>query len=192
MVDFHVTEAQKQSVLRKFVETPKPVGAGDPRSGKVYAMDCEMVYGVWGPMLARVSVVDIMDELVLDELVRPDESNPVVDGNTRFSGLTKAQLEKATHNFEGVRERFFELVNSETILIGHSLESDLKSMRIVHRRVVDTSVVFPHRLGPPKKRALKTLTSEILQKIIQEDETGHDSKEDASACMKLMLHKIRG
>lgn len=42
-------------------------------------------------------------------------------------------------------------------------------MRLVHHRVVDTSVVFPHRLGPPYKRALKTIASEILQLIIQED-----------------------
>lgn len=60
-------------------------------------------------------------------------------------------------------------MNNETILIGHSLESDLKAMRIVHKKIVDTSVVFPHRLGPPMKRALKTLSSEILQKIIQEE-----------------------
>ncbi|VDN44153.1 unnamed protein product, partial [Gongylonema pulchrum] len=67
------------------------------------------------------------------------------------------------------QKRFFELVNSETILIGHSLESDLKAMRLVHHRVVDTSVVFPHRLGPPYKRALKTIASEVIQLIIQEE-----------------------
>lgn len=42
-------------------------------------------------------------------------------------------------------------------------------MRLVHRKVVDTSVVFPHRLGPPYKRALKTIAAEVLQLIIQED-----------------------
>lgn len=67
------------------------------------------------------------------------------------------------------QERLFELVNSNSILIGHSLESDLKAMRLVHHKVVDTSVVFPHRLGPPYKRALKTIASEVLQLIIQED-----------------------
>ena len=35
--------------------------------------------------------------------------------------------------------------------------------------MVDTSVVFPHKLGPPYKRALRTLMAEILQKIIQND-----------------------
>ena len=63
----------------------------------------------------------------------------------------------------------FELVNAETILIGHSLESDLKAMRLVHKNCVDTSVVFPHKMGPPHKKALKTLASDILKKIIQEN-----------------------
>uniref|UniRef100_A0A183CBS8 Exonuclease domain-containing protein n=1 Tax=Globodera pallida TaxID=36090 RepID=A0A183CBS8_GLOPA len=67
------------------------------------------------------------------------------------------------------QQRLFELVNTETVLVGHSLESDLRSMRLVHRRVVDTSVVYPHRMGPPYKRALKTLAAEIMQLIIQDD-----------------------
>uniref|UniRef100_A0A915DKG6 Exonuclease domain-containing protein n=1 Tax=Ditylenchus dipsaci TaxID=166011 RepID=A0A915DKG6_9BILA len=125
-----------------------------------------MVYGVWGTQLARISVVDLLDELVLDEIVRPEENNPIVDCNTRFSGLTKEQIDTAKYDLQGVQKKLFELVNSETILIGHSLESDLKALRIVHLKVVDTSV-----------------------KIIQEEEGGHDSKEDASACMKLMYHK---
>ena len=42
-------------------------------------------------------------------------------------------------------------------------------LQLVHANVVDTSVVFPHKLGLPFKRALRTLTSEFLQRIIQED-----------------------
>ena len=41
--------------------------------------------------------------------------------------------------------------------------------QLVHDTVVDTSVTFPHRLGPPYKRALQTLMAEILQRIIQND-----------------------
>ncbi|VDM08186.1 unnamed protein product [Wuchereria bancrofti] len=111
--------------------------------------------------------------------------------------VTDTAPKSVLETYRETQKRFFELVNSETILIGHSLESDLKAMRLVHHRVVDTSVVFPHRLGLPYKRALKTIASEILQLIIQEDTSetlisvdGHDSKEDASTCMRLMLHKV--
>lgn len=185
----HITQSLRFSTLEQYVSTPKPYGVGDPRSKKVYAMDCEMVYSNWGPEVARVSVVDVLGELVMDVFVRPE--NTLIDCNTRFSGLSPDQILHAECNLDKARERLFELINSETILIGHSLESDLRALRLVHTRVVDTSIVFPHRLGPPQKRALKTLASEILQIIIQEEEGGHDSKEDALACMRIMLRKVR-
>uniref|UniRef100_A0A183C0P9 Myb-like domain-containing protein n=1 Tax=Globodera pallida TaxID=36090 RepID=A0A183C0P9_GLOPA len=49
----HITQTQRLSTLRRYVETPRPFGVGDPRSKKVYALDCEMVYTVWGPEVAR-------------------------------------------------------------------------------------------------------------------------------------------
>lgn len=61
------------------------------------------------------------------------------------------------------------MFNSKTILIGHSLESDFKALKLIHGCVVDTSVLYPHRMGPPMKRALKTLCIENLKRIIQED-----------------------
>ena len=33
---------------------------------------------------------------------------------------------------------------------------------------MDTSIVFPHRLGPPYKRALRNLMADYLKKIIQD------------------------
>uniref|UniRef100_A0A915JE59 Uncharacterized protein n=1 Tax=Romanomermis culicivorax TaxID=13658 RepID=A0A915JE59_ROMCU len=83
------------------------------------------------------------------------------------------------------------MIDISTILVGHSLESDLKSMKIIHNNVVDTSIVFPHRMGLPYKRALKTLMLEFLEKIIQDEVEGHDSKEDACSCMQLMKWKVR-
>ena len=79
--------------------------------------------------------------------------------------------------------------------------------------MVDTAIVFPHRKGPPYKRALKTLMAEYMQKFIQDSigeqyviksdvmmidnvmymylDGGHDSLEDSRACMELMLWKIK-
>jgi RNA exonuclease 1 len=37
------------------------------------------------------------------------------------------------------------------------LENDLKSLRLIHRKVIDTAVLFPHPKGPPFRRALKDL-----------------------------------
>ena len=43
--------------------------------------------------------------------------------------------------------------------------------------------------GPPFKRALRTLVQEKLRRIIQDSVDGHDSKEDALACLDLMKAK---
>lgn len=96
----HVTESLRQSELKNFKETPRPFGIGDPRSRKVYAMDCEMIYTSWGPALARVSVVDLLDDLVLDVIVKPEAM--IVDCNTRFSGLTLENIENANSDLNEV------------------------------------------------------------------------------------------
>ena len=83
------------------------------------------------------------------------------------------------------------MFSAETILIGHSLESDLKALKLLHATVVDTSVVFPHKMGPPYKRALRMLAAELLLRIIQNDVGGHDSAEDALACLDLMKMKVK-
>lgn len=83
-----------------FFQTPPPLGPKDERSRKVYAFDCEMVYTAWGTSLARISVVDVNDKLVMDVIVRPQYK--VRDCNTRFSGLTIDQIERAEFDLEQV------------------------------------------------------------------------------------------
>ncbi|PAA62204.1 hypothetical protein BOX15_Mlig024805g2 [Macrostomum lignano] len=155
----------------------------------VYALDCEMIYTDAGKELARVTVIDRSLSVVYDRLVHP--SAPIVDCNTRFSGLRAEQLVSAQHRLADVQDELLKLIYSTSILIGHSLESDLQVLKLRHGTVVDTSIVFPHRQGLPKKRALRNLASEILNKIIQTGgDAGHDSSEDAQACMELMFYKL--
>jgi len=155
---------------------------------KIYSLDCEMCYTSHGLELTRVTVVDFNLSQVLDAFVMPDRK--VIDYNTRFSGVTEEDLQDVEIKLKDVHRKLLKKFGTDTILIGHSLESDLRALKIIHSRVVDTALVFPHRLGLPYKRALKTLMGEFLQKIIQENETGHDSYEDAAACMQLMKWKV--
>lgn len=78
-------------------------------------------------------------------------------------------LSNVTRNLRDVQGILLSMFSANTILIGHSLESDLKALKIIHSVVVDTSVLFPHKMGPPKKRALKTLCGDYLKRIIQEN-----------------------
>uniref|UniRef100_A0A7E4UXH7 Exonuclease domain-containing protein n=1 Tax=Panagrellus redivivus TaxID=6233 RepID=A0A7E4UXH7_PANRE len=185
----HVTQMMPKSVFKEFVETPPPRGPTDPRSRKVIALDCEMVYTEHGSAVARLSVVNYKGTEILDLLIKPP--GRLLDTNYRFSGLKPEDVLNAKLNLAEAQQRLFQLVNRDSILIGHSLESDLKAMRIVHKNVIDTAVLFPHKMGPPLKRALKNLSAEILMEIIQEDVSGHDSSEDARIALKLVLHKLK-
>ena len=87
----------------------------------------------------------------------------------RFSGITADTLRNVTDKLSTIQAALLTMFNQETILIGHSLESDLKSLHIFHDKIVDTSLIFPHAGGGTKKRALRTLAAEFLKKIIQNE-----------------------
>lgn len=156
----------------------------------VYSIDCEMCYTVVGFELTRVSMVSHNCEVVYDRFVKP--KGRVLDYNTKFSGVVKEDLINCTTTIEDVQRHLLRRISADTILVGHSLESDLVALKMVHDKVVDTSIVFPHRRGPPLKRALRNLMIDHLGRIIQSaDAVGHDSTEDANACIELMRWKIK-
>lgn len=170
--------------VRTLSKSPPPDG-----NCGIFTLDCEMSYTTNGLELTRVSVLNDNCNLVYDTFVRP--SGRVLDYNTRWSGITEEHLKGVVTTIRDVQATFLSKFSSDTILMGHSLESDLVALRIIHETVVDTSIVFPHKRGFPYKRALRNITSENLGLIIQSGAAeGHDSAEDAAACMKLMLWKI--
>ncbi|XP_072537427.1 RNA exonuclease 1 homolog [Salminus brasiliensis] len=183
----HVQDGRKES-LDGYVKTfSKPLPADG--NGGVYALDCEMCYTKQGLELTRVTVINADLKVVYDTFVKPESK--VVDYNTRFSGVTEEDLENATMRLRDVQAVLLNMFSAESILIGHSLESDLLALKLLHSTVVDTAVVFPHRLGLPYKRALRNLMADYLKRIIQDNVEGHDSSEDASACMELMMWRIK-
>lgn len=141
-----------------------------------------MIYTTGGMRVARVSVVDSAGKEVFDEYVRMDEGVEVMyvapslptaavppyahhgshsisnrDYNTRFSGITPENLGNALLPLASIRRSMDSFINSQTIIIGHALENDLKTLRMIHHRCVDTAVLFPHPAGPPYRRALRAL-----------------------------------
>ena len=145
--------------------------------------------------------------MLLDILVKPEL--PVRDYLTPYSGITARMLQSATHTFAEARSAVLAILvgvvgsltpggggaAAEALLVGHSLESDLKAMRLVHRACIDTSVLFPHHRGGVYKNSLRWLAKKYLNATIQAGggtPQGHDSVEDASAAMLLALLKLDG
>lgn len=69
------------------------------------------------------------------------------------------------YNYQGKQDYYAEIIN---IFLIDSIHFCLFK-QIIHKTVVDTSVAFPHRLGPPNKLSLRRLAADILQKIIQDN-----------------------
>ncbi|KAM9330671.1 RNA exonuclease 1 homolog [Gastrophryne carolinensis] len=187
MAKLHVHDGQKDNI-DGIVKTFPKLQPSDGNPG-IFSLDCEMCYTTCGLELTRISVVDHSLKVIYDTFVKPD--NEIIDYNTSLSGVTEENLKYITTSIRDVQAILLNLFSADSILIGHSLENDLAAVKLIHDTVIDTSMVFPHRLGLPHKRALRNLIADYLRRIIQDNVGGHDSTEDATACMELMIWKVK-
>lgn len=180
---------------RKRTATPTTINSKQRASKtvKVYALDCEMCFTGRGLELAKVTVVAHDGGLVYEKFVQPESE--IIDFNTRFSGIKPSDFHSTNRSnirsIQEVQRDLVEFIEEDTILIGHGLENDLRALKLIHKRVIDTSIAFPHFSGLPFRRSLKSLTKSILKRDIQMAQTGHDSYEDSLACVELMLWRVR-
>ncbi|KAF9010833.1 ribonuclease H [Cyathus striatus] len=204
-----------------WVETPEPVADSllpSPTSPKkangtspskprqqIYAIDCEMCQTEDGKELTRVSVIDYYTNIVIyDTLVKP--TKPITDYLTRWSGITAEHLQNTTTTLAEVQSHILKLLSPKPanpfsnkpsipgptpILLGHSLESDLKALKLAHPYCIDTAIIYHHPRGRPLKPGLAWLTKKWCGREIQtRGEGGHDPREDAQACLDLLKRKI--
>ncbi|KAK6332650.1 RNA exonuclease 3 [Orbilia blumenaviensis] len=215
---FMVKSPVRLASIWQFVETPPPASLLSPpgstdtpevsKAEKAVCMDCEMAFTTKGFEVIRLTATRFPTyETIVDILVQP--YGEVLDLNTRFSGVTQEQFDtalpynpsapnsdpktlyRASSPLEA-REILFKHIDSSTILIGHALDNDLKCMRIIHQRIVDTAVMYRHRT-PGMRFSLKYLVKTHLGRFIQLNEggKGHDSKEDANEAGNLVRKKIK-
>jgi RNA exonuclease 1 len=127
----------------QFFKTPS-------QDGKWYlpavAIDCEMGINHDGTSeLIRVSVVDYLtSDILLDRLVFPKN---LKHPNKKYSGVEWRDLHTArmqgncfAHRRDALRA-VWEFVGPETVVVGHSVNSDLMALRWIHQNIVDTLVL---------------------------------------------------
>lgn len=102
------------------------------------AMDCEMCYTEKGLELTRATFLSESGLVVYDELVLPPR--PITDFNTRHSGITASAMCGVTTSIKDVQAWLLANVSSETLLVGHALENDLRALQVLHSRVSVNSV----------------------------------------------------
>jgi RNA exonuclease 1 len=104
-------------------------------------------------------------------------------------------LAPVTTTLPDIQKRLLDILDARTILIGHSLNSDLTALKLTHPFIIDTAILYPHPRGPPLKSALKWLAQKYLNREIQKGHgttgpgAGHDSIEDARTCLDLVKQK---
>ncbi|RMZ84492.1 hypothetical protein DV737_g1080, partial [Chaetothyriales sp. CBS 132003] len=157
---------------------------------EVLSLDCEMVLTTDDKYsLARISVLNWLGKTVLNKYVRP--TLPIKDYFTQFSGITPEILQNVTTTLQDIQNDMLPLLTPSTILVGHSLESDLNALKMTHPFVIDTSLLYPHPRGLPLRSSLKFLTNKYLKREIQGSLQGHDSVEDARAALDLVILKCQ-
>lgn len=123
-----------------WVETRNKSGSqqdGQKEKHRLIALDCEMCLTEVGLELARISLIDEDLNIIMDEIVQP--SHPILDYLTRYSGIREETLTGVTTTLHDIQQKLLDIIDQETILVGHSLECDLKTLRIAHPKVIDTS-----------------------------------------------------
>jgi DNA polymerase III epsilon subunit-like protein len=174
----------------------------------LFGIDCEMVQTENAPYeLARVTVVtytqqqqsgdssssssEIELKTVYDTLVKPDY--PITDYLTKYSGITAELMDPVTTTLAQVQAHLKTFIARQDILVGHSMENDMKALQLYHDRIVDTAVLFPRADSERhSKHSLRYLTKKYLFKDIQDQskQVGHSSEEDAVSALQLALLKF--
>ncbi|ORY14452.1 hypothetical protein BCR34DRAFT_233677 [Clohesyomyces aquaticus] len=201
---FKVSEPKRLATIMPFVETPQNDKA---EPFLAICFDCEMGYTTVGLELMRLTAVSWpTHKPVIDVLVRP--LGQILDVNQRFSGISPKQYFNAIpydatnptldpKNLQimespyAARGLLLSIISPSTPLLGHALENDLNSIRLIHPTLVDTVFLYPHFKGLPLRQALRQLAKTHLNLDIQQaGAAGHDSFEDARATGELVRLKV--
>lgn len=124
----------------------------------------------------------------------PTSSGSLINPSSTPSGDAPDDTLAILPSPEAARSLLLSYIDSGTPIIGHALENDLNALRLCHRTIIDTAILFPHQRGLPLRNKLRWLVEKHLGRMIQVDGNspqGHDSKIDARCAGELVRSVIK-
>lgn len=163
---------------------------------KAVALDCEMAgVGNGESEIISISVVDFFSgQVLINSLVKPQQ--PIIEWRTNIHGIRPATLSIAIaqgqvlRGWEATRQELFKHINTDTVIVGQSLQQDLKRLRISHGKILDTAIltseaVFGTDARFHRRWSLQSLCSDLLKLRIRQGSNTHDALEDAMAAREV-------
>lgn len=162
-------------------QTPKNTKSPD----RYVALDCQFVQCGNKHALACISIVSDTSDVLIHTFVKPTER--ITNYVTFVSGVTYELIKHAPSWLE-LRPKV-ESILKNTILVGHTISSDLKVMEMEmwsgFKSIVDIAKIPTFKDEENRVQSLKKMALKYLGKTIQ---TGsHSSLEDAKTTMDLFL-----
>ena len=156
----------------------------------IVAIDCEMVYTDCGNVVAAMSMVNENYETIMEKVIIPE--GIVLDYNTFHTSLTENNFIGIKDDLKDLQKEILKHVGDNTILVGHGLHNDLLKLKIIHDKIFDTTIAYPHPRGLPLLYRLDDLRNLYLP--VRNSYPMHCKLKctiDAVDAMKLAMLKIR-
>ncbi|EWY82754.1 hypothetical protein FOYG_14847 [Fusarium oxysporum NRRL 32931] len=181
----------KQTIMASYPSSLEP-------KRKAIALDCEMAGVVNGESeIVSICAIDFFTaEVLINSLVKPQE--PIIDWRTNIHGIRPATLAIAAsqgqilYGWEAARQELLKHINTETAMVGQSLQQDLNRLRLSHEKIFDTAILTAEAVfgtGTPfgRRWSLQSLCADLLKLRIRQGSNTHDALEDAMAAREVAL-----
>ena len=173
----------------------KPYGEWCENLPPIVAIDCEMcetsdpVTGIKdGSTLIRFSMVNGLNpsEVIVDSLVNP--LLPVTNMRSHIHGINEEALRNVQFTLRHAQAILMNTISDRTVIVGHALHHDFKSLKFNHYNVVDTSYIYQIANEPGASPSLRECAQQTLNESLS---PYHDSVEDAKVALLLAAHVVK-
>lgn len=129
---------------------------------RIASIDCDLCQTKLGLEVIRITVVNELMVVVLDELVKP--KGEIVQSFYQFHGIDIVRLETAM-SLHQVQQLLCQMCDQATTLVGFDLDCDLNGLQLSHGRCIDINKVFNRAREEPL--TLNGLSQMFLGKTIK-------------------------